>query len=38
MKHDFILYYSDMWLQEAIQQSGCNNQTEYFNETLAKGQ
>jgi len=34
MKHDFILYYSDKWLQEAIEQSGCKNQREYFEKTL----
>ena len=31
---DFITYYSDMWLEDAIRESGCKNQKEYFDKTL----
>ena len=34
MRHDFITYYSDIWLEDAIKQKGCKNQKEYFNKTL----
>ena len=37
MRHDFITYYSDMWLEDAIKQKGCKNQKEYLDKTLNDG-
>ena len=34
MRHDFVTYYSDQWLEDAIRQKGCKNEKEYFNKTL----
>tara|TARA_R100001510_G_scaffold57622_1_gene66478 strand:+ start:1767 stop:1907 length:141 start_codon:yes stop_codon:yes gene_type:complete len=31
---DFIIYYSDLWLKECIDQNNCKNETELFNKTL----
>ena len=37
MKNDFITYYSDMWLEDAIRQKGCKNEKEYLDKTLSDG-
>ena len=37
MRHDFITYYSDMWLGDAIKQKGCKNEKEYLDKTLSDG-
>ena len=32
--NDFVLYYSDMWLKQAIKDNDCKTEKELFNKTL----
>ena len=31
---DFLLYYSDMWLKQAIKDNNCSTERELYNKTL----
>ena len=37
MKHDFITYYSDIWLEDESNERLGKNQKEYFDKTLNDG-
>ncbi len=34
MKNDFIIYYSNLWLEEAIKDNNCKNEKELYLKTL----
>ncbi len=34
MKNDFIIYYSNLWLEQAIKDNNCKNEKELYLKTL----
>ena len=37
MKNDFIIYYSNLWLEQAIKDNDCKNEKELYLKTLKNG-
>ena len=37
MKNDFIIYYSNLWLEQAIKDNNCKNEKELYLKTLKNG-
>ncbi len=34
MKNDFVIYYSNLWLEQAIKDNNCKNEKELYLKTL----
>jgi len=37
MKNDFVIYYSNLWLEQAIKDNDCKNEKELYLKTLNNG-
>jgi hypothetical protein len=37
MKNDFVIYYSNLWLEQAIKDNDCKNEKELYLKTLKNG-